>query len=235
METSLPLAGFRVLDLTRFLAGPYCSMVLADLGADVIKLEQPDGGDDSRRYGPFVNGESYSFAQVNRGKRGVSLDLKDPRRTAEALGAPRWLDDPRFAGPAERMAHIDELETEIEAVTVRATTAEWVAALDAAGVPAGPVLRYDEALADPQARAREMIVEMDHPLIGPVRALGQPAKFSRSRPGAYDRPAPWLGQHTSAVLGELGLTGAEIDELISAGVAYDAHPDARDDGMSDGQ
>jgi len=84
METSLPLAGFRVLDLTRFLAGPYCSMVLADLGADVIKLEQPDGGDDSRRYGPFVNGESYSFAQVNRGKRGVSLDLKDPRGAALA-------------------------------------------------------------------------------------------------------------------------------------------------------
>ena len=77
-----------------------------------------------------------------------------------------------------------------------------------------------------------MIVEMDHPLMGRVRTLGQPAKFSRSRPGAYDRPAPWLGQHTNAVLGELGLSETKIDELIKAGVAYDAHPDAHDDGTS---
>jgi crotonobetainyl-CoA:carnitine CoA-transferase CaiB-like acyl-CoA transferase len=98
--------------------------------------------------------------------------------------------------------------------------------LDAAGVPAGPVLRHDEALADPQVTAREMIVEMEHPLMGRVRTLGQPAKFSRSRTGAYDRPAPWLGQHTAAVLGELGLTDAEIGDLISGGVARDARPDA---------
>jgi len=75
----LPLDEFRVLDLTRFLAGPYCTMVLADLGADVIKLEQPVSGDDARLYGPFINGESYPFVQVNRGKRSVSLNLKDPR------------------------------------------------------------------------------------------------------------------------------------------------------------
>jgi crotonobetainyl-CoA:carnitine CoA-transferase CaiB-like acyl-CoA transferase len=88
------------------------------------------------------------------------------------------------------------------------------------------VLRYDEALADPQVAAREMIVEMDHPLMGRVRTLGQPAKFSRSRTGAYDRPAPWLGQHTAAVLGEIGLTDTEIGELTRDGVARDARPDA---------
>jgi len=411
MEPPLPLAGFRVLDLTRFLAGPYCSMVLADFGADVIKLEQPDGGDDSRRHGPMVNGESYPFLQVNRGKRSVALDLKDPRglsvaqrlagradlvmesfrpgvadrlgigyeavrairpdvlycsisgfgqtgpyrsrpgfdimaqgatgmmrmtgqpdgppakagiavndlaagmtavqailaaqlvrsatgtgqyidialtdallawtvweaggwfgggevpaptgtrhrlstpyqayrtadgyvtigagserlwrRAAEALGAAQWLRDPRFASPASRMEHIDELEAEIEAVTTARSTAHWIAVLDAAGVPAGPVLRYDEALADPQAAAREMIVEMDHPLMGRVRTLGQPAKFSRSRTGAYDRPAPWLGQHTAQVLGQLGLTDAEIGELAKDGVAFDAHPEAHPGARSD--
>lgn len=71
-----PLSRFRVLDLTRFLSGPYCTMVLAELGADVIKIEQPGTGDDSRRMAPKVNGESYPFAMPNRSKRSVSLDLK---------------------------------------------------------------------------------------------------------------------------------------------------------------
>ncbi len=72
----LPLDGVRVLDLTRVLAGPYCTMVLADLGARVIKVEAPDGGDDSRRYGPFVNGKSAYFMAMNRGKESIALDLK---------------------------------------------------------------------------------------------------------------------------------------------------------------
>ena len=73
---TLPLSGFRVLDLTRFLSGPYCTMVLAELGADVIKIEQPHTGDDSRRLAPKIDGESYPFAMPNRSKRSVSLDLK---------------------------------------------------------------------------------------------------------------------------------------------------------------
>src|SRR3954468_4955302 len=75
----LPLQGFRVLDLTRFLSGPYCTMVLAEFGADVIKIEQPVTGDDSRRMAPKVNGESYPFAMPNRSKRSISLDLKTDR------------------------------------------------------------------------------------------------------------------------------------------------------------
>ena len=75
----LPLDGFRVLDLTRFLSGPYCTMVLAEFGADVVKVEQPITGDDSRRLAPKVNGESYPFAMPNRSKRSVSLDLKADR------------------------------------------------------------------------------------------------------------------------------------------------------------
>src|SRR6201991_1163296 len=75
----LPLDGFRVLDFTRFLSGPYCTMVLAELGADVIKIEEPVTGDDSRRLAPKVNGESYPFAMPNRSKRSISLDLKAER------------------------------------------------------------------------------------------------------------------------------------------------------------
>jgi CoA:oxalate CoA-transferase len=71
-----PLSGTTIVDLTRVLAGPYCTMVLADLGARVIKIEAPDGGDDSRRYGPFVNGKSAYFMAMNRGKESIALDLK---------------------------------------------------------------------------------------------------------------------------------------------------------------
>ena len=75
----LPLADVRVLDLTQILAGPYCTMMLADLGADVVKVERPGGGDGSRQWGPpFVAGESAYFLQVNRNKRSIAIDLKHP-------------------------------------------------------------------------------------------------------------------------------------------------------------
>jgi crotonobetainyl-CoA:carnitine CoA-transferase CaiB-like acyl-CoA transferase len=81
-----PLAGVRVVDLSRVLAGPYATMTLADLGADVIKIEHPDGGDETRTWGPpFAGGESAYFLSVNRGKRSVALDLKDPEGHELAL------------------------------------------------------------------------------------------------------------------------------------------------------
>ena len=74
--TELPLAGVKVLDYTQIMAGPFCGMLLADMGADVIKVERP-GGDDSRRMAPpFINGESAAFLAINRNKRGIVLDLK---------------------------------------------------------------------------------------------------------------------------------------------------------------
>jgi len=76
---SLPLAGIRVLDLTRVLAGPFCTMILSDLGAEVIKVEIPGTGDDSRAFGPFLNNRSLYFLSINRGKKSVSLNLKSPR------------------------------------------------------------------------------------------------------------------------------------------------------------
>jgi CoA:oxalate CoA-transferase len=73
-----PLAGITVLDLTRVLAGPYCTLLLADLGARVIKVERPGGGDDARRIGPFVAGRSAYFESVNRGKQSLALELGEP-------------------------------------------------------------------------------------------------------------------------------------------------------------
>lgn len=76
--TRSPLRGVRVLDLTRVLAGPYCTMILADLGADVVKVERPEVGDDARHFGPFLpNGDSAYFASINRGKKSIVLDLRN--------------------------------------------------------------------------------------------------------------------------------------------------------------
>jgi CoA:oxalate CoA-transferase len=77
MPTPGPLSGITVIDLTRVLAGPYCTMVLADLGARVIKVEAPVRGDDSRNVGPFINGKSAYFMSINRGKESIALDLKE--------------------------------------------------------------------------------------------------------------------------------------------------------------
>ncbi len=75
-----PLEGIRVVDLTRILAGPYCTMMLGDMGAEVIKIEHPDGGDDTRGWGPpFLNGVSAYFISINRNKKSLTLNLKDER------------------------------------------------------------------------------------------------------------------------------------------------------------
>jgi crotonobetainyl-CoA:carnitine CoA-transferase CaiB-like acyl-CoA transferase len=403
LADDLPLAGFRVLDLTRFLSGPYATMVLAELGADVIKIEQPHTGDDSRGMAPKVNGESYPFAMPNRSKRSVSLDLKDPRgkelflrlcrdadlvienfrpgvadrlgigyddvravredilycsisgfgqtgpyrnrpgfdimaqgmvgflrmtgeaggrpakvgiaindiaagataiysimaaemvrrstgrgqyldislvdaglawtvwesgaffasgevpeatgtrhrrsapyqafRTSDGyvtigaandrlwvrlvtdvLGTPQWLEDPRFETMDRRIENLDELEAEIETITTGRTTQEWIGALDAAGIPCGQVLTYDQALEDEHLLAREMVAEVDHPIIGPMKTIAPPTKFSGME-FSVRRPAPWLGQHTAEVLGQAGVEDGVIGELFADGVLYDQHPE----------
>ncbi|MBV8150283.1 MAG: CoA transferase, partial [Candidatus Eremiobacteraeota bacterium] len=75
-QTTAPLAGVRVLEVGNYMAGPFCGMQLADLGADVVKVENPEGGDMSRDSGPFQDGESANFTRINRNKRSLALDLK---------------------------------------------------------------------------------------------------------------------------------------------------------------
>src|SRR6476620_10002870 len=78
MPQAGPLSGILIVDLSRILAGPYCTLLLAELGARVIKVEVPPTGDDARQYGPFKGGKSTYFASVNRGKESIALDLKTP-------------------------------------------------------------------------------------------------------------------------------------------------------------
>ena len=398
---ALPLEGVRVLDLTSVMAGPYCTMVLGDMGAEVIKIENFPEGDASRRFDPKVNDESYCFAVLNRNKKSVGLNMKDPRgreafmklaakadiitenfrpgvtkklgvdyesiskfnpaviyasmsgfgqtgpygkkggfdivaqgmsgimmmtgypggrpakvgiamndiasgatalsgilaayigrlksgkgqyletslleaglawtfwefgayfgggETPAATGTrhrrstpyqayktqdgyvtvggnnnklwaafcttvcakPEWLTDARFNPLAQRLANIDELEREIEAVLTTRPTAHWVEKLDAAGVPGGPVYTYDQILADPHIKARKMVVEMDHPKIGRMKAMGIPVK-STGELLAIREPAPWLGQHTEAVLKEVGYAESDLESLYAEGVLYDKY------------
>ncbi len=390
--TAGPLEGVRVLDLSSQLSGPYCAMILGDLGADVVKIERPERGDDARAMAPHVGGESAPFMIFNRNKRSVTLDLKsadgraiarrlaersdvllenwrpgaagrlglgwdelsaaNPRlvycsisgfgqtgpaagrggfdriaqgisglmsingeedgpplpapvpvsdigsgmfaaigilaalqarertgrgqavdtslletpiawsvyeaaeyfatgqvprrlgrghrtaapyqvfRTADGwinlgggapgfwppvcrvLDVPELVDDPRFATPALRVRNRQALEARLEARFATATTATWIERLETAGVPAGPVLTYDQTFADPQVRHRQMVVEVDHPRAGRMKTLGIPVKLSAT-PGTIRRPAPVLGQHTDEVLRDLGYDAAAIADLRS--------------------
>lgn len=391
-----PLRGMRVLELAQIMAGPTCGMLLADMGADVIKVEKLPGGDDSRGYrDPLVNGVSAPFMILNRNKRGIAVNLKHPagrdvllrmvrdadvltenfrrgtleklglgydvlaqanpgliycavsgygrdgpfadkggfdliaqgfaglmsitgepgrppvktgnsvadinagilaavgilaayahkqktgqgqvvdtslmeaalqqtywhaaiyfatgespgptgsahlltapyqafaardgwlnigganqanwERIADVLGHPEWRDDPRFRTNSARMANLDALTDAMSAVLATRPKAEWIAAFDAAGVPAGPVHTIGEALEHPQTLARGMVVDLAHPQAGATRALGCPLHFSAT-PTRVTRPAPMLGEHTREVLRDYGYADAQIDTLLAGGV-----------------
>ncbi|HEX4330095.1 MAG TPA: CaiB/BaiF CoA-transferase family protein [Burkholderiales bacterium] len=392
-----PLAGIRVLELGNFIAGPLSGMLLADMGADVIKIEPPKGGDMMRASPPLVEGESLVFATINRNKRSIAVDLKKPgarelllklaakadvwlenyrpgvldklglgpdevkkvnpkicyisvsgygqtgpyrRRaavnliveaasgvlsvngepgeipmrpglqtadvfgamfatyavlssllgaarhgegrvadvslveasitasmfeTAEvlnmgtvpqpigrmhrltapytifrtrddkylatgasnnellkklltALGIPQHLDDPRFATYSSRKIHEDAITGLVAAEIVKQDADALEELLNHAGVPCSMVNDYARVFDNPQAKARELVQEIDHPKIGKFRQSRNPILFDHDGP-ALKRPAPLLGEHTEAVLAEAGYGRAEIAALIESGAA----------------
>ena len=390
-----PLAGIRVLELAHIMAGPVCGLMLADLGADVVKVERPNGDDTRRFLPPDINGEAAAFMMMNRNKRGIALDLKTeggrsvllklvekadvlienyrrdtmeklglayeslrqvnpgliyceisgfgrtgpyadqggfdliaqgmsglmsitgeapgrppvkvgapvtditagilgalgvlsayihrlktgegqrvdtslfeagithtywqsaicfasgqvpgPMGSAHPLNAPyqafetsdgwvnigganqinweRMLDvieaaelqeDERFSSNEQRMAHLDALVEVLTPFFKKHDTDYWVKEFEAKGIPVGPVLSIKDMQSHPQTLAREMVVELDHPVAGKVNAIGLPIKLSQS-PGGVSRPAPRLGEHSSEVLREADYTEAEIAKLMKTG------------------
>ena len=396
-----PLEGLRVLELSTVLAGPFCSMVLADLGADVIKVEPPEG-DPTRGYGPPWVGPAQRggermavyYLSVNRNKRSLRLDLHSPQgvdvvrrligrsdvlienfrpggldklglddralfelnanlvhlsitgygpdgpdaakpgfdfvaqavgglmsvtgfpseaggeptkvgvaisdvvtgllgavgvlaalragvgqridislleatlaalinqaqnafatgeqpsrrgnahpnivpyetfatadgeiavavaterqwpRLCSALALDELVADGRFATNDARVANRDELRPLLAASFAARPSAVWLAALDAAQVPCGPVNGVLDAFEQPQARARQMRVRVDHPTLGPMPQVGVPFKLSRT-PASIRSAPPMLGEHSKGILGELGYDAQEIEELLDKGV-----------------
>ncbi|MCG6540490.1 CoA transferase [Pseudomonas sp. KSR10] len=391
----LPLSNVKILDISQIMAGPYCTMVLGDLGAEVIKVEKANGGDDSRQMGPYVNGESTCFFQINRNKKSISLNLKDERardvfyrlaldadvivenyrpgvtqslqidyETIRALnpgiiycsisgygqtgpsrnkggfdlvaqgmsglmsmtgepgkrplktgiavydigagltaiysilaayihkqgtgegqhidiaitecGLPwfaweaaayfaegtvpqptgsrhrisapyqavkardgylmlgcanqrTWerlcrdviaredlLGDERFVTNSDRARNVEALEEILEAILSQQSMAHWLGLCETAGVPAGPINDFAQAMHDEHYLERGMVQEVSHPVIGNMKTIGFPAKFSRT-PSRIRRPAPLFAEHTDEVLHEIGMTGEDISRLRSEG------------------
>ncbi|MGE8480826.1 Acetyl-CoA:oxalate CoA-transferase [Pseudomonas fluorescens] len=140
------------------------------------------------------------------------------RKFAEVAGQPQWADDPRFATNKQRVANRTELIPLIRQTTVFKTTAEWVAQLELAGVPCGPINDLAQMFQDPQVLARGLALSIPHPLAGSVPQVASPIRLSET-PVEYRQAPPLLGEHTEAVLSELlGLDEQAVRQLRAAGV-----------------
>ena len=160
-------------------------------------------------------------AEAFRTKDGwVQVVIMNPdqyARFGKTLGEERLLTDPKFETNDGRLAHHEEMKALVEAALAGATTAEWVARFEAAQVAAGPIYEFDEVFEDPQVKHLGLVAEVEQPGYGRARMLDFPVKASAT-PARIRRPAPRLGEHTAEVLGELGLSKAEIERLAAAGV-----------------
>lgn len=137
-------------------------------------------------------------------------------RFAGAVGHPGWAEDARFACNYERVANREALVGLIEAALRARPAAEWLAALDKASVPSGPLNGMAEAFADPHLQARGAVVALPHPIAGEARTAALPVRLSATPPD-YRRAAPLCGQHTDEILAEAGLGADEVEALRRAG------------------
>jgi crotonobetainyl-CoA:carnitine CoA-transferase CaiB-like acyl-CoA transferase len=137
-------------------------------------------------------------------------------RIVKVVGRPELAQDPRFLTNTERMRNLEALTAILGERLRSRPSAQWIREFEAAGVPVGPVNKIGDMLADPQVAAREMVIEVEHPIAGRVKAIGSPIKFPET-PGVARRPAPLLGEHTREVLSALGYSEADIERLRREG------------------
>jgi formyl-CoA transferase len=140
------------------------------------------------------------------------------KRLCEALGAMELYEDSRFSTPGRRSKNRDVLTVALEEKLQAKTSAEWIEALNAAGVPCGPILTIDQVFANEQVQHLRLARPIDHPQLGPIHILGPSVTLSRS-PGAIRTPTPEKGEHSDEILRELGLSAEEIRRLHDEGVA----------------
>ncbi|MEZ5646788.1 MAG: CaiB/BaiF CoA-transferase family protein [Burkholderiaceae bacterium] len=156
-------------------------------------------------YQDFPTADGYMIVAVGNDGQFASL--------ARAFGHPEWSADERFRTNPSRVAHRAELVGQMTAVTLTRTTAAWIEAMEAVGVPCGPINTIDQVFEDPQVRARGIRVEMPHPTAGQVSLVGNPIHMSGT-PVTYRQAPPMLGQHTDEVLSQwLGLEPSALDGL----------------------
>ena len=161
-------------------------------------------------YQPFATADGQIIVAVGNDTQFAGL--------CAVIGRPELADDPDFATNAARIRNRERLLPMIAEQIKARTNREWQDALEAVGVPCGPINALDEVFADPQVRARGMRFELDHPLAGRVPMVASPMRFSET-PIEYRAPPPLLGEHTDDVLGELlGLDAGEIARLREGGV-----------------
>ncbi len=166
-----------------------------------------------------ANRMSAPYQAVKAADRYMVIGAANPKlwtALCAVIDRPDLTADPRFADNAGRICNRAELIPLLEAEFARRPADAWVEALLAAGVPAAPILDYAEALDSEQARARDMVMQIDHPVEGPMPALGFPVKLSGT-PQQVRYPAPLLGQHTAEIFRELGMDPARFEALKQAG------------------
>ena len=146
----------------------------------------------------------------------VMMNPDQYERFCRAVGDDTLAADPRFATNDARLANYDDFRARVERTLATGTTAEWQERFERAQIAAGPVYEFDEVFADPQIKHLGLVTEVEQPGYGKARMLGFPVRASAT-PAAIRRPAPLLGEHTTEVLAELGISAEEIDRLVAAG------------------
>ncbi|KAI0020506.1 CoA-transferase family III domain-containing protein [Xylariomycetidae sp. FL0641] len=142
----------------------------------------------------------------------------------DGLGRPGWKSDPKYSVNSQRVANRDELETEIEKISVQKTTQEWLEVFEGSGMPYAAVNDVQDTLNHEHTKARHMVIELEHDQCGQIKMVNTPVKYSESSPGARTAP-PTLGQHTDEVLESvLGLSGSYVAQLREKGTIRLPHP-----------